>query len=254
MAAELLDPAAKSIYKGKDALAEYGSGEYWNGVVKAGLTGMAVSGVYGGAFDVMAGGVKAGDINAAKADINATVMQSENLKEKNRFTEDRAKRADSQTLGNLKIIENVYRWNYFYTPVQIGEEIVGVRIAVRDIAKGVGMTSESQIYNWGIKKDVSLDGERRDPKAASPDVSSDTSLDTSLGGVQPVVSNSSHDASSDVSDNSISENTAIVKLKKQECFKKQYSQKGECLDDNTRSNDIFIIESVILFLHDILVV
>lgn len=211
MAAELVDPLAKSIYKGKDAFAEYGSGEYWKGVGKAGLTGAAVSGVYGGAFDVMAGGVKAGDINAAKADINATVMQSENLKEKNRFTEDRAKRADSQTLGNLKIIEktlksvdkgkraelikknglsgmfgadgslnadiensltngsgldrryysenqrgleknidedNVYRWNYFYTPVQIGEEFVGVRIAVRDIAQSQDHQAESQIYNW----------------------------------------------------------------------------------------------------------
>lgn len=43
---------------------------------------------------------------------------------------------------------NVYRWNYFYTPVQIGNETVGVRIAVRDVATPRG----SQIYNWGIKK------------------------------------------------------------------------------------------------------
>ena len=48
---------------------------------------------------------------------------------------------------------NVYRWNYFYTPVQIGNETVGVRIAVRDVAN----PGESQIYNWGIKKDASLD-------------------------------------------------------------------------------------------------
>ena len=109
VAAELVDPLAKSIYKGKDAFSEYGSGEYWKGVGKAGLAGAAVSSVYGGAFDVVAGGVKAGDINAAKADINATVTQSENLKEKNRFTEERAKRADSQTLGNLKIIEKTLK-------------------------------------------------------------------------------------------------------------------------------------------------
>ena len=49
---------------------------------------------------------------------------------------------------------NVYRWNYFYTPVQIGEDIVGVRIAIRDMAT----PKESQIYNWGIKKDTSLEG------------------------------------------------------------------------------------------------
>ena len=42
---------------------------------------------------------------------------------------------------------NIFRWNYFYTPVEIGDETVGVRIAVRDIAKPL----ESQIYHWGIK-------------------------------------------------------------------------------------------------------
>ncbi len=43
---------------------------------------------------------------------------------------------------------NIYRWNYFYTPVQVGDNIVGVRIAIRDMVK----QQESQIYNWGIKK------------------------------------------------------------------------------------------------------
>lgn len=47
---------------------------------------------------------------------------------------------------------DVYRWNYFYTPVQIGDEVVGVRIAVRDRVRG----NESQIYHWGIKSDRPL--------------------------------------------------------------------------------------------------
>lgn len=81
---------------------------------------------------------------------------------------------------------NVYRWNYFYTPVQIGEATVGVRIAVRDMAQGQNNIPESQIYNWGIKKDAPL------------------------GDVQPVVSNSSHGASSDASNNSISETPPVV--------------------------------------------
>ena len=70
---------------------------------------------------------------------------------------------------------NIYRWNYFYTPVKLGETIVGVRIAVRDVARGVKMEPESQIYNWGIKTDASLDGGRRGPKVASSGVSSDAS-------------------------------------------------------------------------------
>ncbi len=79
---------------------------------------------------------------------------------------------------------NVYRWNYFYTPVQIGDETVGVRIAVRDVAT----PRESQIYNWGIKKDASL------------------------GGVGRGTNNRiSHGASSDASTNNIPEDVAGVK-------------------------------------------
>jgi hypothetical protein len=69
---------------------------------------------------------------------------------------------------------NIYRWNYFYTPVQLGENIVGVRIAIRDMVK----QGESQIYNWGIKKDTSLGGVRDDYiNRKSNDASSDVSSD-----------------------------------------------------------------------------
>ena len=46
---------------------------------------------------------------------------------------------------------NIYRWDYFYTPVKIGDETVGVRIAVRDLVRGTGQQPESQIYHWAIK-------------------------------------------------------------------------------------------------------
>ena len=82
---------------------------------------------------------------------------------------------------------NVYRWNYFYTPVQIGEDIVGVRIAIRDIAEGQRHRGESQIYNWNIKKDISLDG------------------------AQPVKNNSSRDVSSDISNYNIQNENENVK-------------------------------------------
>lgn len=78
---------------------------------------------------------------------------------------------------------NVYRWNYFYTPVKIGSETVGVRIAVRDMAK----QGESQIYNWSIKKDASLGGVRDDSQnRKSHDTSSDASNNNILDG-KPVV-------------------------------------------------------------------
>ena len=78
---------------------------------------------------------------------------------------------------------NVYRWNYFYTPVKIGTETVGVRIAVRDMAK----QGESQIYNWSIKKDASLGGVRDDSQnRKSHDTSSDASNNSILDG-KPIV-------------------------------------------------------------------
>lgn len=74
---------------------------------------------------------------------------------------------------------NVYRWNYFYTPVQIGGgEIVGVRIAVRDMAK----TQESQIYNWGIKKDTTLGGGGDGNAVSHTDASSVVSSEQTLDG------------------------------------------------------------------------
>lgn len=77
---------------------------------------------------------------------------------------------------------NIYRWNYFYTPVDIGGETVGVRIAVRDIALGQNNIPESQIYNWNIKKDAALGGEKLGTNAASPDTSSAASDNNSIRG------------------------------------------------------------------------
>jgi hypothetical protein len=71
---------------------------------------------------------------------------------------------------------NVYRWNYFYTPVQIGNQTVGVRIAVRDMKPTTGTRAESQIYHWGIKKDTALDGGHPGETPKSAGVSSAASF------------------------------------------------------------------------------
>nr|DAW74964.1 MAG TPA: Large polyvalent protein-associated domain 3 [Caudoviricetes sp.] len=68
--------------------------------------------------------------------------------------------------------DNIERWNYFYTPVQIGDSVVGVRIAIRDLYK----PEENQIYNWGIKKEATLDGAGHLPNGSnSSGISSDAS-------------------------------------------------------------------------------
>lgn len=75
---------------------------------------------------------------------------------------------------------NVYRWNYFYTPVQIGDQTVGVRIAVRDMKPTTGSVAESQIYHWGIKKDAALDGGHPGETPKSAGVSSATSFNSTV--------------------------------------------------------------------------
>ena len=75
---------------------------------------------------------------------------------------------------------NVYRWNYFYTPVQIGDQTVGVRIAVRDMKPTTGTRAESQIYHWGIKKDTALDGGHPGETPKSAGVSSAASFNPTV--------------------------------------------------------------------------
>ncbi len=80
--------------------------------------------------------------------------------------------ANAQYLYSTPDYENnptVYRWDYFYTPVEIGGETVGVRIAIRDMTK----SGTSQIYHWGIKKAPSLDGGVGQQAVSQTDVSSD---------------------------------------------------------------------------------
>ena len=76
---------------------------------------------------------------------------------------------------------NVYRWNYFYTPVRIGDQTVGVRIAVRDMVPSADGKMDSQIYNWGIKTGATLDGGGPGEKPNTTGVSSVAPQDAALG-------------------------------------------------------------------------
>lgn len=99
---------------------------------------------------------------------------------------------------------NIYRWNYFYTPVKIGNSTVGVRIAVRDMAK----QRESQIYNWGIKKAPTLDGAGDGVSRKPGDVSSVGGIDASLDGARRLPNGSiPGGVSSDASEVSTSDNS-----------------------------------------------
>ena len=102
----------------------------------------------------------------------------------------------------------IYRWNYFYTPVKIGDSTVGVRIAVRDMKQTADGRSDSQIYNWGIKKAPTLDGGSPEQSSLSPDVSSVGGIDASLDGARRLPNGSiPGGVSSDASEVSTSDNS-----------------------------------------------
>ena len=102
----------------------------------------------------------------------------------------------------------IYRWNYFYTPVKIGDSTVGVRIAVRDMKQTADGRSDSQIYNWGIKKAPTLDGGSPEQSSLSPDVSSAGGVDASLDGARRLPNGSiPGGVSSDASEVSTSNNS-----------------------------------------------
>lgn len=73
------------------------------------------------------------------------------------------------------------RWNYFYTPVRIGTDVVGVRVAIRDIAS----TKEHQIYNWNIKKSALAGG--GPDQSPIPSGGSSADFNTSIQQREPAV-------------------------------------------------------------------
>ena len=95
----------------------------------------------------------------------------------------------------------IYRWDYFYTPVEINGETVGVRIAIRDMTK----SETSQIYHWGIKKSPSLDGGVGQQAVSQTDVSSDGDSTILPQGVSSVNSNFAATANLTGVDSTISE-------------------------------------------------
>ena len=69
---------------------------------------------------------------------------------------------------------NIASWDYFYCPIKIGSDVVGVRIAVRNLEGDLG--PESQIYNWGIKKESAAQTQTASTAAPQNTEASQTSV------------------------------------------------------------------------------
>lgn len=80
-ASELANPLEKAIYKGKDALKEYGEGDYWKGVGLAGASGALTAGIVGTATGSYSHANMASEfINDAQTEITKRANQEANGK------------------------------------------------------------------------------------------------------------------------------------------------------------------------------
>lgn len=124
-------------------------------------------------------------------------------------------------------------WDYFYVPVKLGGDTVGVRIAVRNTVK----PREAQIYNWGIKREgTSLDGVGHLPKGSnSADVSSDVS---STATIRQTEGNSQEKSSGRASVEVNPDDTATQRLKERQFELIQNNHPKEDWDYQTWINSV----------------
>lgn len=113
--AELARPALKTIYKGTDALSDYGKGEYWKGVGEAGLVGgltaLAYSGSVGYGLSKVGIGYagKEADISDSLTEINSLREKAINLQAEDMLDETNERKIAETTRKNYKNIEGVLK-------------------------------------------------------------------------------------------------------------------------------------------------
>lgn len=108
MISELAAPATKTIYKGRDALAEYGDADYWKGVGEAGIIGAGTSIVYGNTVGraMKTSGVYA-DARSVMEDIDAQTEALADLESKGKLTPERETAAAKRIKADYEKLSEV---------------------------------------------------------------------------------------------------------------------------------------------------
>ena len=114
MASELTNPFRKSIYKGAEALNEFGESEFWKGVAEAGAVGALTSAAFGGTVgNVLNGRAYNGDIQASKDAIKELNKARKTAEESDKYTKDELeaeqKHIDGLVDENYRQIETVLK-------------------------------------------------------------------------------------------------------------------------------------------------
>jgi hypothetical protein len=106
--AEVVNPLAKSIYKGRDALSDYGSADYWGGVGEAALVGSLTSAAYGGTVGraIKTSG-KYADVQAVKDEIEAINKKRSNLYINDKLTDAQEDALQKSEVTNYRVLERI---------------------------------------------------------------------------------------------------------------------------------------------------
>lgn len=107
IASSLVEPLAQTIYKGKDALNQYGNKDYWGSVAESGAVGGLTSLAYGGTVGrVMKSTGVYGDVRNSLEQINKLNKTSEELFNNDNLDTKNETKIKEATIKNYKNIEN----------------------------------------------------------------------------------------------------------------------------------------------------
>lgn len=106
--AEVVNPLARTIYKGRDALSDYGSADYWGGVGEAALVGGLTSAAYGGTVGrALKTSGKYADVQAVKEEIEAIGKKRNNLYINDKLTDAQEEALQKSEVANYRVLERL---------------------------------------------------------------------------------------------------------------------------------------------------
>ena len=106
--AEVVNPLARTIYKGRDALSDYGRADYWGGVGEAALVGGLTSAAYGGTVGrALKTSGKYADVQAVKDEIEAIGKKRSNLYINDKLTDAQEDALQKSEVANYRVLERL---------------------------------------------------------------------------------------------------------------------------------------------------
>ena len=106
--AEVVNPLARTIYKGRDALSDYGRADYWGGVGEAALVGGLTSAAYGGTVGrALKTSGKYADVQAVKEEIEAIGKKRNNLYINDKLTDAQEEALQKSEVANYRALQQI---------------------------------------------------------------------------------------------------------------------------------------------------